>query len=105
MKTTTLSIEEWQKIVNQYQIFDGTIDQFCQQKHITRSQLYYYKKKIKNQNSDSTEFCQVTLESTKVTKSFPARDVTFNIGLNTITVSATEKELIIALAKELIALC
>jgi len=28
MKTTTLSIEEWQKIVNQYQIFDGTIDQF-----------------------------------------------------------------------------
>ena len=57
MKTTTLSIEEWQKIVNQYQIFDGTIDQFCQQKHITRSQLYYYKKKFKNQNSDSTEFC------------------------------------------------
>lgn len=47
MKTTTLSIEEWQKIVNQYQIFDGTIDQFCQQKHITRSQLYYYKKNLK----------------------------------------------------------
>ena len=77
MKTTTLSIEEWQKIVNQF----------------------------KNQKSDSTEFCQVTLEWTKVTKSCPARDVTFNIGLNTITVSATEKELIIALAKELIALC
>ena len=99
------SIQQWEEIVNQYQYFNGTINQFCQTKGITKAQLYYYRKKFNNQNQDSTEFCQVTLESTKVTKSFPARDVTFNIGLNTITVSATEKELIIALAKELIALC
>ncbi|WP_455544057.1 hypothetical protein, partial [Intestinibacter sp.] len=66
---------------------------------------YYYRKKFENQNSDSTEFCQVTLESTKVIKTSSYSDVIFDIGPNKLTVAATEKDLIIELVKELIAQC
>ena len=76
------SIQQWEEIVNQYQCFNGTINQFCQTKGITKAQLYYYRKKFNNQNQDSTEFCQVTLESTKVTKFYPDTNVTFEIGEN-----------------------
>ena len=76
MKKSMFSIQQWEEIVNQYQCFNGTINQFCQTKGITKAQLYYYRKKFNNQNQDSTEFCQVTLESTKVTKSYPDTNVT-----------------------------
>lgn len=105
MKKSIFSIQQWEEIVNQYQYFDGTINQFCQEKGITKSQLYYYRKKFNHQNQDSTEFCQVTLESTKVIKSYPNTNVTFEIGENTIVVPAIEKDLIIEIVKELVALC
>lgn len=105
MKKSIFSIQQWQEIVNQYQCFEGTINQFCQEKGITKAQLYYYRKKFNDQNQDSTEFCQVTLESTKVIKSYPNTNVTFQIGKNAIVVPAIEKDLIIEIVKELTALC
>ena len=105
MKRSIFSIQQWQDIVNQYQDFNGTINQFCELKGITRTQLYYYRKKFSTQNSVSTEFCQVTLESTKVIQSSQNNNITFNIGKNTITVPSTQKELIIEIVKELVALC
>lgn len=41
MKKSIFSIQQWEEIVN-HQYFDGTINQFCQEKGITKSQLYYY---------------------------------------------------------------
>ncbi|MFR1065286.1 IS66 family insertion sequence element accessory protein TnpA [Intestinibacter bartlettii] len=105
MKKSMFSIQQWEEIVNQYQCFNGTMNQFCQTKGITKAQLYYYRKKFNNQNQDSTEFCQVTLESTKVTKSYPDTNVTFEIGENTIIVLSIEKDLIIKIIKELATLC
>ncbi|WP_274953999.1 IS66 family insertion sequence element accessory protein TnpA, partial [Negativicoccus succinicivorans] len=58
-----------------------TINQFCQTKGITKAQLYYYRKKFNDQNQDSIEFCQVTLESTKVTKSYSDTNVTFELRI------------------------
>ena len=66
-----LSIQWWEEIVNQYQCSNGTMN----------------------------EFCQGTLESTKVTKSY------YEIGENTITVPSIEKDLIIEIIKELAMLC
>ena len=63
------------------------------------------RKKFNNQNQDSTEFCQVTLESTKVTNSYPDINVTFEVGENTVIVPSIEKDLIIEIIKELVALC
>lgn len=105
MKKSMFSIQQWEEIVNQYQCFNGTINQFCQEKGITKSQLYYYRKKFNDQNQDSTEFCQVTLESTKVIKSYPNTNITFEIGENKIIVPAIEKDLIIEIIKELTVLC
>ena len=56
MKRSIFSIQQWQDIVNQYQDFNGTINQFCELKGITRTQLYYYRKKFSTQNSVQTEF-------------------------------------------------
>ena len=105
MKNSIFSIQQWEDIVNQYQNFDGTINQFCEQNGITKNQLYYYRKKFSTQNSVSTEFCQVNLESTKVIRSSQINNITFNIGKNTITVPSTQKDLIIEIVKELVALC
>ena len=46
------SIQQWKKMVNQYQDFNGTMNQFC----------------------------QVTLESIKVTKFYPDTNATFENG-------------------------
>ena len=105
MKRSIFSIQQWEDIVNQYQDFDGTINQFCELKGITKAQLYYYRKKFNTQNSVETEFCQVTLESTKVIQTSKNNNIIFNIGKNTITVASTQKDLIIEIVKELIALC
>ena len=72
-----LSIQWWEEIVNQYQCSNGTMN----------------------------EFCQGTLESTKVTKSYLDTNITYEIGENTITVPSIEKYLIIEIIKELATLC
>ena len=105
MKRSIFSIQQWEDIVNQYQDFNGTINQFCELKGITKAQLYYYRKKFNIQNSVETEFCQVTLESTKVIQTSKNNNIIFNIGKNTITVPSTQKDLIIEIVKELVALC
>ena len=105
MKKSMFSIQQWEEIINQYQCFNGTMNEFCQEKEITKSQVYYYRKKFDVQKQDSTEFCQVTLKSTKVTKSYPDTNVTFEIGENTIILPSIEKDLIIEIIKELAALC
>ena len=93
-------LAEFPQLMLNHQYFNGTINQFCQTKGITKAQLYYYRKKFNNQNQDSTEFCQVTLESTKVTKSYPDTNVTFEIGENTVIIPSIEKDLIIEIIKE-----
>lgn len=105
MKKSIFSIQQWKEIVNEYKDFSGTLNQFCQEKGITRSQLYYYRQKLDNKIQDSTEFYQVTLESTKVVKSYPDTNITFEIGKNTIIVPSTEKDLILEILKELVSLC
>lgn len=77
MKKSMFSIQQWEEIINQYQCFNGTMN----------------------------EFCQVTLKSTKVTKSYPDTNVTFEIGENTVIIPSIEKDLIIEIIKELAALC
>ena len=105
MKRSIFSIQQWEDIVNQYQDFDGTINQFCELKGITKAQLYYYRKKFNTQNSVETEFCQVTLESTKVIQTSKNNNIIITKGKNTITVPSTQKDLIIEIVKELVALC
>jgi len=57
MRKTALSKQQWQSLVAEHGESTLTVTKFCQSKGISKSQFYYYKKKLET-HSDSSGFMQ-----------------------------------------------
>ncbi|NFI94447.1 hypothetical protein FC961_08620 [Clostridium botulinum] len=53
---------DWRKIVAEFNEFAGFSTQFCKDKNITKGQLFYYKKKFKDED---TVFCPINIKDDK----------------------------------------
>ncbi len=53
----------WRKTVDEYIKFNGSSTEFCKKRNITKGQLFYYKKKFKNEGS---VFCPINIQENKI---------------------------------------
>ncbi|MCM8711849.1 hypothetical protein M2651_12585 [Clostridium sp. SYSU_GA19001] len=100
-----LQQKAWEKILENYSSYEGTLNDFCSENNITKHQLYYYKKKLNKPNKPV--FHAIALKSVKnadnTKKAY--KDIRIEIGKSKIFISSDEAELLKTILKELAAIC
>ncbi|MVX67470.1 hypothetical protein GKZ28_28130 [Clostridium chromiireducens] len=96
----------WREMVAAFSSYEGTLGNFCNANHITKSQFYYYKKKFKNEDNNlqfhaiSMREERVRTEITVVSSNIP--NIIIEIGAAKIYVPANEIAVLSNLLKDLI---
>ena len=98
----------WRKIVDEYIEFNGSSTKFCENRNISKGQLFYYKKKF---ISEDTVFCPINLKEDKTETistngcSNSQNVVAIEFKNAKISMPASETALIKSIVKELASLC
>lgn len=96
----------WREIIPAFSSYEGTIGNFCNANHITKSQFYYYKKKFNDENNNlqfhaiSMKEERVRTEITVVPADRPS--IIIEIGSAKIYIPANEIAVLSNLLKDLI---
>ena len=45
------SKEFWQEVIKKYSAYEGSVTKFCQEQSISKSQFYYHKRMLHNDNN------------------------------------------------------
>ena len=45
------SKEFWQEVIEKYSSYEGSVTKFCQEQSISKSQFYYHKRMLDNDNN------------------------------------------------------
>lgn len=101
----TFEQESWEKILEKYSSYKGSLSDFCSENNITKHQLYYYKKKLEKPNRPA--FHAITLKPVKATDNAEKayKDIRIELGKANIFIPANEAELLKTILKELAATC
>lgn len=102
---STSNKQYWENILEKYSSYEGSLIDFCRENNITKHQLYYYKKKFKNENKPV--FHAIALKpahnTDNVQKAY--KDIRIEIGKANIFIPSSETELIKTILKELKSIC
>lgn len=97
---------DWKSIVEAFSSYEGTVINFCNANHISRSQLYYYKKKFEKDNTIKFHAISIKEEKSKseikiipTTKS----EIKVEIGNAKVYIPANEIAILSVIIKDLIA--
>ena len=96
----------WKEIVATFSSYEGTLGNFCNANHITKSQFHYYKKKFKDEDNN-LQFHAISMREERVRTEItlvPANkpNIIIEIGAAQIYVSANEIAVLSNLLKDLI---
>lgn len=96
----------WREILAGFSSYEGTLGNFCNANHITKSQFYYYKKKFNNENNN-LQFHAISMREERVRTEItvvPAdrSNIIIEIGAVKIHVPANEIAVLSNLLKDLI---
>ena len=94
----------WEEVVAEFSSYEGTLKDFCAANNISKSQLYYYRKKF--ELKDNLQFHAISMKEEKAQTTvtiLPATqiDVRIEIGAAKIYIPANEIATLISLVKEL----
>lgn len=94
----------WEEVVAEFSSYEGTLKDFCAANNISKSQLYYYRKKF--ELKDNLQFHAISMKEEKAQTTvtiLPAKqtDVRIEIGAAKIYIPANEIATLISLVKEL----
>ena len=96
----------WREIVATFSSYEGTLGNFCNANHITKSQFHYYKKKFKDEGNN-LQFHAISMREERIRTeitSVPAdrSNIIIEIGAAKIYVPANEIAVLSNLFKDLI---
>ena len=96
----------WREIVAAFSSYEGTLGNFCNANHITKSQFHYYKKKFKDEDNN-LQFHAISMREERIRTeitSVPAdrSNIIIEIGAAKIYVPANEIAVLSNLFKDLI---
>ena len=95
---------DWKEIVSAFSSYEGSLKDFCTMNEISKSQLYYYRKKFKKQ--DAINFHAISMKEEKsqteinLISSKPI-DIRIEIGAANIYIPANEIGILTSIIKEL----
>lgn len=95
----------WRELVTSYASYEGRLSDFCNLNNVSKNQLYYYRKKFKNETD--VQFHAISMKEEKSKREItiaPAKklDVRFEIGAAKIYIPANEIAIIDRIVKELL---
>jgi len=96
----------WREIIATFSSYEGTLGNFCNANHITKSQFHYYKKKFKDEDNN-LQFHAISMREERIRTeitSVPAdrSNIIIEIGAAKIYVPANEIAVLSNLFKDLI---
>lgn len=96
----------WEEIVTSFSSYEGTLKDFCAANNISKSQLYYYRKKF--EVKDNLQFHAISMkeEKSQTTVTILPKnqlDVRIEIGAAKIYIPANEIATLTSIVKEMIA--
>ncbi|OSA97886.1 UNVERIFIED_ORG: hypothetical protein B2H98_06525 [Clostridium botulinum] len=100
---------KWRGLVEKFSSYEGTLDSFCKENSISRSQFYYYIKKFEKENN--TTFQAISLEKNNtniltVTNNIkPYVEIKIEIGKAKIFIPANEIALLSNILREFSKTC
>lgn len=107
-----LDYSVFEKHINKFNSYKGSKDvrTFCNENNITRSQFYYYRKKLEERDNQKLQpvFHAITLNASEVVNdrsTLPLTEIKINIGKANITIPVSETNLISLIIKELASKC
>ena len=94
----------WEEVVAEFSSYEGTLKDFCAANNISKSQLYYYRKKF--ELKDNLQFHAISMKEEKAQTTvtiLPAKqtDVRIEIGAAKIYIPANEIGVLTSIIKEL----
>lgn len=96
----------WREIIATFSSYEGTLVNFCNANHITKSQFHYYKKKFKDEDNN-LQFHAISMREERIRTEMtvvPAdrSNIIIEIGAAKIYVPANEIAILSNLLKDLI---
>lgn len=111
--TSEASVVDWEDILNKFSSYKGTIKAFCEENNISIHQLYYRRKKLKNNKSPI--FHAVSFKEKDIAacidkldakaKSYSTSDVKIEIGKAKIYIPSNDREALKDMFKVIIQSC
>lgn len=95
----------WRELIASYASYEGRVSDFCNLNNISKNQLYYYRKKFKNETDIQFHAISMKEETSKREITIaPAKklDVRFEIGAAKIYIPTNEIAIIDRIVKELL---
>ncbi|MCI6188447.1 MAG: hypothetical protein MR691_00655 [Clostridium sp.] len=98
----------WQEVLEKYSSYEGSVTKFCQEQSISKSQYYYHKRMLHNDNNKFV-FQAVTLNEreiipeTSIVK--PSTNIEIKVGKVSISIPTSETNLIKVVVEEILKLC
>ena len=100
---------KWRELIEKFSSYEGTLDIFCKENSISRSQFYYYRKRFGEEKNPT--FHAISLEKTHANRLTvknnikSAVEIKIEIGKVQIFIPANEIALLSTLLKELTKIC
>ena len=102
------SKEFWQEVIEKYSSYEGSVTKFCQEQSISKSQFYYHKRMLDNDNNKFV-FQAVTLNEKEITSETsrvnPSTNIEIKVGKASINIPTSETNLIKVVVEEILKLC
>lgn len=101
----TSTHESWERILERFSSYEGTVTSFCRENNVSKSQLYYHKKRYKSLNKPS--FHAISLNTAKDSDNTEKayKVIRIEIGKANIFIPADEAGLLTTIFKELTSTC
>lgn len=100
---------DWNEIIEKFSSYDGSIQDFCRENNISHHQLYYRRKKLREEK-EKTAFHAIKLNTKDTVNSNDSKgnsikafkDIRIEIGKANVYIPVTEIDLVSKLLKELV---
>ena len=98
----------WQEIIEKYSSYQGSVTKFCQEQGISKSQFYYHKRLLNNDNNKFV-FQAIKLNKKEITSETsivkPSTNIKIKVGKASISIPISETNLIKVVVEEILKLC
>ena len=103
-----LSNEKWNEVINLFSSYEGTVSSFCEENNISKTQFYYYKRRIDAATTESIPVFQsisINEEVVDDKSEVSSPEIRIEIGRANIFIPANEIAILSNIIKELIKSC
>lgn len=97
----TLINSRWKSILDDFSSYEGTITSFCKENNISKSQLYYYRKKSERVNGSIFHAISLKEKTEVIVDSRNTNSIRIEIGNAKIFIPANEIAALSSIVKEL----